>query len=264
VTCPMGCTLTKVKTKGQNSVYASKEACRRCPNRCTSSKGHKMVSFGPDTKVSFGPDTKFVPVRMYGSPGIKLNPIPEGAVINPYNHTLDRKDYAKTKQVILRIKEDTAKLKERMCLSEHSFGTVKWYDGAHYLLCKGKEKAAAELGLSFLAYNLKRAINLVGTKEFGRNKGADRGNEGLKRPCVLIFPRYSQLVRFEIGIKMPKSPIKSDFSDKLWWRRRGSNQAIEVFAIILGRLCDIWFKCYKIMYQSVQLFYRISISKGSK
>ena len=37
-----------------------------------------------------------------------------------------------------------------------------WYRGAHYLLCKGKTKAAAELGLSFLAYNLTRAINLLG------------------------------------------------------------------------------------------------------
>lgn len=51
-----------------------------------------------------------------------------------------------------------------MCLSEHPFGTVKWYLGAHYLLCKGKEKATEELGLGFLAYNLKRAINLVGTR----------------------------------------------------------------------------------------------------
>jgi transposase len=50
----------------------------------------------------------------------------------------------------------------RMCLSEHPFGTVKWYGGAHYLLCKGREKATGELGLSFLAYNLRRAINLVG------------------------------------------------------------------------------------------------------
>ena len=49
-----------------------------------------------------------------------------------------------------------------MCLSEHPFGTVKWYQGANYLLCKGKEKATAELGLGFLAYNLKRAINMVG------------------------------------------------------------------------------------------------------
>jgi len=41
---------------------------------------------------------------------------------------------------------------------------VKWYHDAHYLLCKGKEKATAELGLSFLAYNIKRAINMVGVK----------------------------------------------------------------------------------------------------
>lgn len=75
-----------------------------------------------------------------------------------------RKDRPK-KQVILRIKAAPEKIHKRMCLSEHPFGTVKWYDGAHYLLCKGKEKATAELGLSFLAYNLKRAINLVGTRE---------------------------------------------------------------------------------------------------
>lgn len=62
------------------------------------------------------------------------------------------------------IKEDPEKIRQRMCLSEHPFGTVKWYDGAHYLLCKGKQKATAELGLSFLVYNLKRAINMVGTK----------------------------------------------------------------------------------------------------
>jgi len=30
---------------------------------------------------------------------------------------------------------------------------------------KGIEKATAELGLSFLAYNLKRAINMVGTEK---------------------------------------------------------------------------------------------------
>ena len=51
-----------------------------------------------------------------------------------------------------------------MCFSEHPFGTVKWYRGAHNLLCKGKVKAAAELGLSFLAYNMTRAINLVGVE----------------------------------------------------------------------------------------------------
>ena len=83
-----------------------------------------------------------------------------------------RKDSAKALKNVIhafvklcRIKEDIHKIKERMCLSEHPFGTVKWYHGAHYLLCKGKEKATAELGLSFLAYNIKRAINMVGVRK---------------------------------------------------------------------------------------------------
>jgi transposase len=156
VTCPMGQILSKTKMRGKNTIYGNKDACRQCPNRCTGGKNAKTVSFGPDTK--------YIPVRMYGSPKCKLNPIPENLPINPFNHTLDRKDFV-TKKVVLRIKEDIDKIKERMCLSEHPFGTVKWYHGAHYLLCKGKEKATAELGLSFLAYNLKRAINMVGIKE---------------------------------------------------------------------------------------------------
>lgn len=157
VTCPMGNILTKKKVKGRNTVYGSKEACRQCPNRCTDSRKPKEVSFGPETRC--------VPVRMYGNTKHRVNRIPADIPINPFNHTLDRKDYAAPTKVVLRIKEDIHKMKERMCLSEHPFGTVKWYHGAHYLLCKGKEKATAELGLSFLAYNMKRAINMVGTRK---------------------------------------------------------------------------------------------------
>ena len=156
VTCPMGQILSKTKMRGKNTIYGNKDACRQCPNRCTSGTNPKTVSFSPDTK--------YIPVRMYGNPKCKLNPIPENIPINPFNHTFDRKDFV-AKKVVIRIKEDIDKIKERMCLSEHPFGTVKWYHGANYLLCKGKEKATAELGLSFLAYNLKRAINMVGIKE---------------------------------------------------------------------------------------------------
>lgn len=153
VICPTGQTLTAVKTKDKNTIYASKEACRQCKNRCTSGRGHKTVSFGPDTDC--------VPVRMYGA-GRSLQQIPANARISPYNHTLDRRDYAAAKVVVIRIREDKAKLKQRMCTVEHPFGTVKWYHGAHYFLCRGKEKVSAEMGLSLLAYNLRRAITLVG------------------------------------------------------------------------------------------------------
>ena len=153
VICPTGQILNKVKMRGDSSIFANKDVCRQCKTRCTSSTKHKTVSFGPNTDC--------IPVRMYGD-SANLQKIPCNAKISSYNHTLDRTDYAAKRKVVIRIREDVDKLKQRMCLSEHPFGTVKWYHGAHYRLCRGEEKVAGELGLSFLAYNLRRAITLVG------------------------------------------------------------------------------------------------------
>jgi hypothetical protein len=155
VICPMGKVLFRLKTRRTNKVYASKEACRQCPNKCTSGKGHKTVSFGPDTQM--------VPVRMYGDMRYPPLQIPADIPVNSYNHTLDRTDLLK-KRVQVRIRSGAGVMKARMCLSEHPFGTVKWHHGAHYLLCRGIEKATGELGLSFLVYNLKRAIQILGVK----------------------------------------------------------------------------------------------------
>ena len=128
VTCPMGKSLSRVKIKGNSMWYRNKDACRQCQNKCTGSNKCKTVSFGSNTK--------YVPVRMFGNVKSKLTPIPYDIPANPFYHTQNRKDLVK-KKVVLRIKENIHKLKERMCLSEHPFGTVKWYNGAHYLLCKG-------------------------------------------------------------------------------------------------------------------------------
>ena len=66
---------------------------------------------------------------------------------------------------MLYIKRDVEKQKQRMLISEHPFGTLKWYDGYHYFLCKGKEKVAAETAMAYLSYNIRRAINLVGVAD---------------------------------------------------------------------------------------------------
>ena len=153
VTCPMGETLRKTCTKGNKTEYASHEACRQCKHRCTTSSRPKTVCFGPETT--------HVAVRMYGNPRHKVNELPEG--FTPHN-AFFKKDWQK-KRVVLRIREDKAKQHERMCTSEHAFGTVKWYNGAHYVLCRGKEKVAGELGLSFLTYNIRRVITLVGVQK---------------------------------------------------------------------------------------------------
>lgn len=157
VTCPMGYILTRVRTHEDGSArYQNRQACRQCPNRCTSGKNYKVVKFGPDTR--------YVPALMYSIDAVQktLQVYPSSEV--PYNAFKQLERRAK-KKVILHIRDDIPTQKLRLCLSEHPFGTVKWYHGAHYLLCKGIEKATGELGLSFLAYNLKRAINMVGTQK---------------------------------------------------------------------------------------------------
>ena len=61
-----------------------------------------------------------------------------------------------------RLEENPGVLHKRREMVEHPFGTLKfWYGYAHFLV-KGLDKVRAEFSLMSLAYNIKRAINLVG------------------------------------------------------------------------------------------------------
>ncbi|WP_130862112.1 transposase [Bacilliculturomica massiliensis] len=149
VTCPMGQTLRKTCEKHGGIEYACRPACRQCTNRCTPSRKHKVVRFGPGTE--------YVAARMYGE-GKPVITQPPGFI--PHNSFYRKNRPGLT--VLLRVADDIPKQKLRLCVSEHPFGTVKWSHGAYYFLCKGIQKTSAEAGLSFLAYNMKRAINMKG------------------------------------------------------------------------------------------------------
>lgn len=53
----------------------------------------------------------------------------------------------------------------RQMIVEHPFGTVKRGLDAYYFLTRGKFSVTAEMSLSYLAYNLKRVINVLGVEE---------------------------------------------------------------------------------------------------
>ncbi len=55
--------------------------------------------------------------------------------------------------------------KDRKQLVEHPFGTIKRALGFSYFLTRGTESVRTESLMHFLVYNMKRAINIVGTKE---------------------------------------------------------------------------------------------------
>ena len=169
VTCPIGRELFKQHERKYGIVYKSQEACRTCPNRCTDSTKAK--------EVQIGHNSVYVPVYMYGNPEVPLQKVPDVEQNSPYNHFGRRKQKdARVKLVIRRNPDDMQRRKE---LVEHPFGTIKWYDGAHYFLCRGKEKVSAEIALSFLTYNLRRAINILGVgalvAHFNRRKLENRG-----------------------------------------------------------------------------------------
>lgn len=62
----------------------------------------------------------------------------------------------------LKTSEGHAKVLLRKELSEHPFGTMKRGFNQRYLLLKGLRKVKGEIGFTMLAYNIRRAINILG------------------------------------------------------------------------------------------------------
>ena len=64
----------------------------------------------------------------------------------------------------IHIKADKEIVKQRKSIAEHPFGTIKRAMDAGYLLTKGFGNVMGEFSLTFLAYNFKRAISILGAK----------------------------------------------------------------------------------------------------
>ena len=60
------------------------------------------------------------------------------------------------------------KYKMRQMIVEHPFGTIKRGFDAYYFLTRGRSSVTAEMSLSYLAYNLKRVISILGVEEILR------------------------------------------------------------------------------------------------
>ncbi len=68
--------------------------------------------------------------------------------------------------------EGLEKLNKRKEIVEHPFGTMKRAFNQGYLLLKGLRKVNGEVGFTMLAYNMRRAINILGTRKLISSIGA--------------------------------------------------------------------------------------------
>jgi transposase len=69
---------------------------------------------------------------------------------------------AVVEEVARRVAANPGIMRQRSALVEHPFGTLKFWMNQGAFLTRGLERVRAEWRLSALAYNLKRAINIVG------------------------------------------------------------------------------------------------------
>ena len=72
---------------------------------------------------------------------------------------------ASLERTVRRARDNPEKMKLRKELAEHPFGTIKSAMNQGSFLLKGLSKVTGEFSLTALAYNMKRAINIVGVKK---------------------------------------------------------------------------------------------------
>lgn len=151
VYCPSGEILRqKCIKKNGNIRYANKNACRHCPHRNKCYKGKNEWK-----EIDFTKDTLEKPCRDWLAA--------EGREPDKEKSLGKRKSHFEKKKIVTFIlKPNREKTAERMCLSEHPFGTIKRTMGFAYFLLKGLRKVEGEFALMCLGYNLKRAKNLLG------------------------------------------------------------------------------------------------------
>ena len=75
------------------------------------------------------------------------------------------KDQEVLDTVNVRTLANMDKYLKRQTIVEYPFGTIKRTMDAGYFLTRGLESVKAEAALTFLAYNMKRAINIIGVKK---------------------------------------------------------------------------------------------------
>lgn len=126
--CPMGNILYpgSYKRKKQVALFYNTKECARCTQKCTACRYKRFEIMMPATEFH----------KVYDDENLWI------------------------KQV--RVTADRELVRQRKCIVEHPFGTIKRAMAADHCLMKGISNVRGEFSLTFLAYNMRRALNILG------------------------------------------------------------------------------------------------------
>jgi transposase len=132
--------------------YDARKNCYICP------AGQKLT-------YRFATNEKGRAIYYYRASGCKNCPLKAKCTRNKENRTITRLAAEEVQEKMAeRVARNPKIMRRRKAIIEHCFGTIKRSLGYDYFLCRGMSHVATEVNLTVLAYNLKRACNLVGVK----------------------------------------------------------------------------------------------------
>jgi transposase len=132
--------------------YDARNNCYHCP------AGKKLT-------YRFSTNEKGRAISYYRASECQACPLKSQCTRNKENRTITRAAFEEVQEKMAeRVAQNPGLMRRRKAIIEHCFGTIKRSLGYDYFLCRGKRAVSTEVNLTVLAYNLKRACNLVGVQ----------------------------------------------------------------------------------------------------
>jgi hypothetical protein len=128
----------------------------------TTGHWHKKRRKGRQNEITY--------IQQFKTPACKGCPAKKLCTSNSRGRVIERSEFAPYVEQNARNIENNKELyRRRQAIVEHPFGVMKRQWGFYYILSKkGMARASADVGLIFIAYNLRRLINILGKEAFGK------------------------------------------------------------------------------------------------
>ncbi len=137
----------------EDFTYDEAKDCYHCPQ-------------GEDLKFRFETVEANRQIRYYATTKCRGCPIKERCTTNKGGRRITRwVDERLLEDMARRVRARPQIMRQRQQLSEPPFGTIKRAMNQGYFLMKGLQKVGAEMSLTVLSYNIKRAVNVIGVKQ---------------------------------------------------------------------------------------------------
>jgi transposase len=147
-------------------------------------------------------------VKQYKTKNCKTCPVKALCTKAKYQRIIERHEFAEALEINKQnIANNPAIYAQRQAIVEHPFGTMKRQWGFDYIMTKkSMKRASADVGFIFIAYNLKRIMNIIGIEQLMEYIRLFAIKIHLKHtkntPKVIYIKLYQLILNFTANLKL--------------------------------------------------------------